>query len=77
MKEDKTKIRRTAPKNKPIPLWQEILFAVPKNLVYILIFVVVASFAIMCWIIYTERNLSDFVAYDRSKEVVVINPLFT
>jgi hypothetical protein len=55
-----------------------LLLLIPKNLVYILIFLVVASFVIMSWFVYTERNLTQFISsYDRSKEVFVVNPLFT
>lgn len=30
----------------------------------------------MCWVTYTERNMTEFISYDRTKEVVVVNPLF-
>ena len=75
--EENSKQRRHVKQKAPVPLWKELLWLVPKNLVYILIFVVVASFAVMCWLVYTERNLAQFISsYDRSKEVVVVNPLF-
>ena len=31
----------------------------------------------MCWLVYTERNLTEFISsYDRDQEVVIVNPLF-
>jgi hypothetical protein len=30
----------------------------------------------MCWITYTDRNMTEFLTYDRTKEVVVVDPLF-
>ena len=44
---------------------------------YILIFLVVGSFGTMCWLVYSERNLTEFISsYNRSEEVVTVNPLF-
>lgn len=34
------------------------------------------AFAAMCWITYTDRNMTEFLTYDRTKEVVVVDPLF-
>jgi hypothetical protein len=31
----------------------------------------------MCWITYTDRNMTEFLSYDRTKEVVIVDPLFT
>lgn len=31
----------------------------------------------MCWITYTDRNMTEFLNYDRTKEVVIVDPLFT
>ena len=41
---------------------------------YILIFLVVGSFGTMCWLVYSERNLTEFISsYNRSEEVVTVN----
>lgn len=31
----------------------------------------------MCWITYTDRNMTEFLSYDRTKEVVIVDPLYT
>ena len=58
------------------PLWQEILWLIPKNLVYVFVVVIVFAFGAMMYITYTDRNLTEFLSYDRTKEVVVVDPLF-
>lgn len=52
------------------------LWAIPKNLVYVFLFVIIFAFLGMLYITYTEKDLTDFVTYDRTKEVVVIDPVF-
>ena len=61
----------------PVTFWKSILLAIPKNLVYIFVGLVLFAFGAMCWITYTERDLAQFLSYDREKEVVIVDPLFT
>ena len=49
---------------------------IPKNLVYIFVGIIVFAFLAMLWITYTDRNMTEFLSYDRTREVVVIDPLF-
>lgn len=74
--EEKRK-RRTSQKQVERPLWQEILWLIPKNLVYVFVIVIAFAFAAMMYITYTDRNMTEFLTYDRTKEVVVVDPLFT
>ena len=53
------------------------MLAIPKNLVYIFVAIVLFAFAAMCWITYTEKDLAMFLKYERSQEVVIVDPLFT
>ena len=53
------------------------LWLIPKNLVYVFVIVIVFAFGAMMWITYTDRNMTEFLSYDRTKEVVVVDPLFT
>jgi len=53
------------------------LLAIPKNLVYIFVAIVLFAFGAMCWITYTEKDLAMFLKYERSQEVVIVDPLFT
>lgn len=69
--------RRTSQKTTERPLWQEILWLIPKNLVYVFVIVIVFAFAAMMYITYTDRNMTEFLAYDRTREVVVVDPLFS
>jgi len=57
-------------------MWQEILFLIPKNLVYIFVAIIVFAFLAMMYITYTDRNMTEFLTYDRTREVIVIDPLF-
>jgi hypothetical protein len=57
-------------------MWQEILFLIPKNLVYIFVGIIVFAFLAMMYITYTDRNMTEFLTYDRTREVVVVDPLF-
>ena len=59
-----------------IPLWQKLIWAIPKNLVYIFVAVIVFAFAAMCYITYTERNMTEFLTFDRTQEIVTVAPLF-
>jgi hypothetical protein len=54
-----------------------ILLAIPKNLVYVFVLIILFAFGCMCWITYTERDLSDFLAYDHSAEVVIVDPVLS
>lgn len=38
---------------------------------------IVFAFLAMLYITYTDRNMTEFLTYDRTKEVVVVDPLFT
>lgn len=60
-----------------VSFWKKILLAIPKNLVYIFVCIVFFAFAAMCYITYTEHDLVQFLRYNHSKEVVVVDPLFT
>jgi type IV secretory pathway VirB3-like protein len=57
-------------------MWQELLFLIPKNLVYVFVAIIVFAFLAMLYITYTDRNMTEFLTYDRTKEVVVVDPLF-
>ena len=68
--------RKTSQKKEDRPVWLEILFLIPKNLVYVFVIIIVFAFLAMLFITYTDRNMTEFLSYDRTKEVVVIDPLF-
>ena len=57
--------------------WKSILLAIPKNLVYIFVGIVCFAFAAMCYITYTEKDLNQFLRYDRTQEVIIVDQLFT
>ena len=40
------------------------------------VIVIAFAFAAMMYITYTDRNMTEFLTYDRTKEVVVVDPLF-
>lgn len=69
--------RYSQKKDQDRPLWAEILWLIPKNLVYVFVIVIVFAFAAMMYITYTDRNMTEFLTYDRTKEIVVVDPLFT
>ena len=71
------KVHRYKKQADPVAFWKSILLAIPKNLVYIFVAIVLFAFGAMCWITYTERDLAQFISYDREKEVVIVDPLFT
>ncbi len=55
--------------------------AIPRNLVYVFAGVIVFAFLGMLYIVYSEKDLSSFMNYDLSgnvvvKENVVVHPLF-
>jgi len=52
------------------------LWLIPKNLVYIFVIIIVFAFLAMLYITYTDRNMTEFLTYDRTKEVVMVDPLF-
>ena len=41
--------------------WKKILLVIPKNLVYIFVGIVLFAFGAMCYITYTERDLTKFL----------------
>lgn len=49
---------------------------IPKNLVYIFVIIIVFAFLAMLYITYTDRNMTEFLSYDRTKEIVMVDPLF-
>ena len=61
----------------PVSFWKKILLAIPKNLVYIFVGIVFFAFAAMCYITYTEKDLAQFLRYEHSQEVVIVDPLYT
>ena len=54
----------------------QVLLLIPKNLVYVFILIILFAFAAMSYITYTEQDLGDFVAYNRTREVVVVDPVY-
>jgi hypothetical protein len=58
--------------------------AIPRNLVYVFACVIVFAFLGMLYIVYTEKDLKNFLTYDIStglngasvREDVVVHPLF-
>jgi hypothetical protein len=69
MEVDQSKTRRrTTQKKTEQPLWLKLAWAIPKNLVYILVFIIFGAFLFMCWMTYTEQNMTEFLAYDRSSQ---------
>ena len=52
------------------------LLAIPKNLVYFFVLIILFAFGAVCWIAYYEQDLEDFIAYDRTEEIVVVDPVF-
>lgn len=53
-----------------------ILLAIPKNLVYIFAGIIVFAFLAMLYITYSDQDMQKFMKYDRTKEVVVVHPLY-
>jgi len=51
--------------------------AIPKNLVYVFVLIIVGSFLGMLYMTYfaTEYEMQAFTTYDRNKEVVVVDPV--
>ncbi len=45
-------------------------------MVYIFVGIVFFAFGAMCYITYTEKDLAQFLTYDRSEEVIMVDPLF-
>ena len=43
------------------PLWMKILWAIPKNLVYIIFFVILGAFIFMIWSTYNLRNVKEIL----------------
>ena len=58
--------------------WQmKCLLLIPKNLVYVFVAVILFAFSGMMYITYTEKNMTEFLTYNRTQEVVVVDPLFS
>jgi hypothetical protein len=54
----------------------KLLLLIPKNLVYVFVCVILFAFSGMMYITYTEKNMTEFLTYNRTQEVVVVDPLF-
>lgn len=52
-----------------------VLLWIPKNLVYFFILIIVFAFCAMLYITSTEKDLSEFLSYDRTQEVIVVDPV--
>jgi hypothetical protein len=77
--EDKTrrKARRSVKDKTPPPLFLRLLLAIPKNLVYIFIAIIFFAFGAVLFINYTEYDLTEFLEYDMTREVVIVDPVFS
>jgi hypothetical protein len=63
--------------SKPELSWQmKMLLLIPKNLVYVFVCIILFAFGGMMYITYTEKNMAEFLTYNRTQEVVVVDPLF-
>ena len=60
----------------PQPWYMSWLLAIPKNLVYFFVLIILFAFAAVCWIAYYEKDLQAFIEYDRGSEVVIVDPVF-
>lgn len=57
----------------------KMLMAIPKNLVYVFLLVIIIAFAGMIYVVYTEKDLSTFITsqyLNEMNENVVVHPLF-
>ena len=63
--------------NEAKTLSMRLLLLVPKNLVYVFVLIILFAFGGMMYITYTEKNMGEFLTYNRTQEVVVVDPLFT
>jgi hypothetical protein len=50
--------------------------AVPRNLVYVFVCVIVFAFIGMLYVVYSDKDISSFLEYEVIKEDVVVHPLF-
>lgn len=53
--------------------------AIPRNLVYVFLLVIIIAFAGMIYVVYTEKDLSNFMNAAYSEELnenIVVHPLF-
>ena len=57
-------------------LFTRMILLIPKNLVYLFLLVILGSFIAMSYITYTEKNLTEFLVYNRTREEIEINPLY-
>ncbi len=56
----------------------QILMAIPRNLVYIIAFVVLTAFSVMAYVVYTEKDLTSFLTYTVEVNMnFVVHPLYT
>ena len=58
------------------PWYMGWLLAIPKNLVYFFVLIILFAFAAVCWIAYYEKDLQEFISYDRNSEIVMSDPVF-
>ena len=57
--------------------WQyQLLMAVPRNMIYVFLCLVIAAFVGMIYVVYSEQNLKSFLESTHSHEKVVVHPLF-
>lgn len=54
----------------------KLLLLIPKNLVYVFVCIILFAFGGMMYITYTEKNMDAFLTYNRTEEVIVVDPLF-
>jgi hypothetical protein len=50
--------------------------AIPRNLVYVFVCVIVLAFIGMLFVVYSDRSLANFLEYNIIQEDVVVHPLF-
>lgn len=54
----------------------KLLLLIPKNLVYVFVCIILFAFGGMMYITYTEKNMTEFLTYNRTQEIIVVDPLF-
>ncbi len=59
-----------------LPAWKRALLCIPKNLVYVFAAIIVVAFAGMMYITYSDKDIQDFLEFERTQEVIDIAPLF-
>ena len=64
--------------NEKESLSYSLLMAIPRNLVYVFLLVIIIAFAGMIYVVYSEKDLSSFM-YSSNVEVqenIMVHPLF-